>query len=826
MLNSNLPGLMCIALTLLLALNQMASRSPVYAETKQTAQKESPELKELRRIAFQLYSNQKFEEAIQTYKQARELALREGNPSLAVHFLNNIASSHFSMASYQKAMQYYSQAAEEANAKGLKEIEVMAIYNLASIQLSLGQEREALALIQRFPLDGKGIRSDARLDAFLLQGNVFTRLKKDNEAKAAFDRALEEADQEIPENIKAANAQKLQKWPESVRELRRAWVFAVIGQALAWREKYEASEAYILDSFRLRSTFQEKARLRDALQLAIVLRARGDFEGALKLVEIARRLDPTNRTPMHSFMFDREEARIYLSQNQASRALPLLRSALAQARDWRLQVLPSDSSYLNFESYLTTEVHKEFLGTIAASEADLGNVELARESFWVAEEARFASMRATQLPSKDFASRFKPSYWQKLAQYHALQADSIRGNRSNANSWRALELELSRLEWEAGLSIPTTKTNVNNSVQDLQQKLKSDELIFSYYLAEPYSIAWTVSKTAISARRIAGRKQLGQWIETFNKELLGNYQIGNSSTGMKLSKQLFGDHLSAVRTIPFWTMVLDQELLSLPIAALPSGDSASPFLVEKHCIRNVPAALYLGSNPSGRWNLNVVGIGDPIYNQADPRLQQSKDGVEDLLQLNRLPMAGKELEESLQLLAGQKWSTSKFTALSATPEALQTSLQSSPDVIHISAHFLSDPERPQTVSIALSPSRTQKQHSLFNPLDLNALRTETKLVVLSGCSSSAGQMIPSLGMNGLSRAFLIAGATTVVATLWPVQDTQGGVFPEFYTNLNKQPWSGRAAAIALQAAQVQMIRGGGWTSRPSYWAAYVAISKG
>ena len=95
------------------------------------------------------------------------------------------------------------------------------------------------------------------------------------------------------------------------------------------------------------------------------------------------------------------------------------------------------------------------------------------------------------------------------------------------------------------------------------------------------------------------------------------------------------------------------------------------------------------------------------------------------------------------------------------------------------------------------------------------------LVVLSGCASAAGASLPGTGLLGLTRAWLAAGASHVVASHWATPDDSGALFLSFYHHLRNAPHAG--VAVALQQAQRDMIAGGGWRSEPRYWGGYFAI---
>lgn len=97
----------------------------------------------------------------------------------------------------------------------------------------------------------------------------------------------------------------------------------------------------------------------------------------------------------------------------------------------------------------------------------------------------------------------------------------------------------------------------------------------------------------------------------------------------------------------------------------------------------------------------------------------------------------------------------------------------------------------------------------------------TKLVVLSACESGRGDAVRGQGVLGLRRAFLLAGAESVVATLWRVDDTQTAYFMrQFYAQLTK----GVDRVTALQKAMQKMLNTQG-LDQPHLWAPFVLIGQ-
>jgi CHAT domain-containing protein len=95
------------------------------------------------------------------------------------------------------------------------------------------------------------------------------------------------------------------------------------------------------------------------------------------------------------------------------------------------------------------------------------------------------------------------------------------------------------------------------------------------------------------------------------------------------------------------------------------------------------------------------------------------------------------------------------------------------------------------------------------------------LVVLSGCHSGAGAALPGTGLIGLTRAWLIAGAQSVLASRWATPDEEGDLFRVFYRTLSDQQQANPTQA--LRAAQLEMIRAGGWHGQPRYWGTYFVV---
>jgi CHAT domain-containing protein len=93
------------------------------------------------------------------------------------------------------------------------------------------------------------------------------------------------------------------------------------------------------------------------------------------------------------------------------------------------------------------------------------------------------------------------------------------------------------------------------------------------------------------------------------------------------------------------------------------------------------------------------------------------------------------------------------------------------------------------------------------------------LVVLSACVTGQGQEVTGEGLIGLTRGFMHAGATRVVASLWNVDDwATAELMARFYQGMER---GGLPPAAALRRAQLELWRTRRWAA-PYYWAAFIA----
>jgi len=175
---------------------------------------------------------------------------------------------------------------------------------------------------------------------------------------------------------------------------------------------------------------------------------------------------------------------------------------------------------------------------------------------------------------------------------------------------------------------------------------------------------------------------------------------------------------------------------------------------------------------------------------------------------------------------GSRSPSGAFDRSEGEPDAIRSLLYQGLGVLHIAAHVLPHPRSPDQVMIALGLQESG-QPDLLTPADIASWRKPVGLVTLSGCSSGSGVAFPGLGIFGLTRAWLVSGASVVVASHWPIPDDDGQLLSAMYAELGTRsgPMTALEVAQCLRTAQQRMRSAGGWRSSPSYWAAFFVAGK-
>ena len=314
---------------------------------------------------------------------------------------------------------------------------------------------------------------------------------------------------------------------------------------------------------------------------------------------------------------------------------------------------------------------------------------------------------------------------------------------------------------------------------NLLQFLSKDEIYIFRRCAYEQESPFTVLHDVIAIKIIEGLKSVGY------SEVTEFIVIPDSVTHLlpfsplmnKHNWQFFGDKYR-IRIVPSFLSLLVMSMTSNPVVEIP-GDK-SDFLIVGN--PTIPPFMY----DSTQWNLG------------------------------RLPYAEREAISVASIIG-----TIPVLREQATKQSVLYRLRSA-KVIHLATHgsasagFLAF-----TSSFPVSKSGlAEKEHILIFPKEIETLNISAALVVLSSCDSARGQ-VKAEGVIGMARAFLSAGAHSVLVSLWKVPDESTNIFMQFFYQFLS---NGLSSLQALQRS-MQCMRCFLKYSHFVHWSGFQIIGK-
>ena len=335
--------------------------------------------------------------------------------------------------------------------------------------------------------------------------------------------------------------------------------------------------------------------------------------------------------------------------------------------------------------------------------------------------------------------------------------------------------------------------------------LRSDEILLEYFVTADRLLIFVVTRDSVfpiavnvSSEQIASRTRLA-------RELLGRRDARSGAAYAALGS-LYTSLIAPVRRASALdgtsrlVIVPHGALAYLPFAAL-RNPADGRFLVQDFTTTYVPSSATFA-----------------LARRAEAGREQGPDGPATALAPFPvdLPATLVEAQRVSQLVAGVA-----VTGSEASEMAFRQALETAP-LVHVATHAELNTQNPMFSSIALTSTGlgNRSDDGRLEVHELLGMHVRSSLVFLSGCETGVGAAWSSAFRQGedfttLAQAFLYAGARSVVATLWRIEDGAAATFAEqFYENLRRMP-----PPDALAAAQRSMLVNPKYAS-PYDWAAY------
>lgn len=716
-----------------------------------------------------------FTEADRILARAAQRAGHHGLPMLSAMATESVALLQLARGAYGPALQGLEAARRHYEQLDLPQHQATAERELADSYLALRLVPEALALydkaLARFEaLDLQPEQARARVQ----QGRALARLRRPDEARAALGRALAlfeaTGDAVGPAAVALATAE----------------LDAAAGDADASaRGARTAIEGY-------RVADRPDGVLQGELLLARLSLRRGALDAAAQAFE--RACQDAERLPLvpAQVVALTGLGEVALARGDASAAEAALEAAVARSEELR-QALPDDDG---LRSAWMLDQLRPYRGLLALALEAFDRAPSTAAAARVVE--RLDHMRARSLGER-LGAAAAPALSPELLDlrsrlnwlYRRLRRAQDEGEATAAvaadlrHTEQALLEGLRRARLADGLTAAAPERR--QALAALQAGLQAGDAVLAHGVDGDELFVAVVRRDGVQLRR-----RLAAWPAVLQAVQAFRFQVD----ALRHGSAPVARHLDTLTRRAQTRLDQLHELLWAPLANELSGADRL-LVVPTGPLGGVPMAVHIGS----RLPLSVL----PSLRMAQPApaTPTATGGVVVIGESTRLPHAAAEARRIAACHPGARLCLDAGATLSALQQ-----LAPGASLLHLACHAQFRGDSPRFSALHLHDGAATAEW--LEGLSLPAGAT----VVLSACETGLADAGDGDEMVGLVRAFLIAGATRVVASLWPVDDA---ITATFMTHLHQRLAEGLPCALALADARATVRAA---HPHPAHWAGF------
>lgn len=785
--------------------------------------------------------------ALELLAQALEMARAAADPNAEAEALHNLAYIHLGRSELQKAVELYSEALGLFRRMGDRFQEGKMLSALGGTYVYLGDVDKALdcynsALTiftevgnqawRAFALRDIGWIHDTRQEPGIalehyLQAEEISREIKNLPAEATTLHGLGRALIALGRPDEAI--QRLEKaialYEQTANAIGRIGALAELGRA--WQAHGDLVRAADCLDRALALSRERKTLVAEALAQAAIARLeerRGRIpeavralDEALRIVESVRSRVASQRLRVSFFASRREdyELAVDLQMRLAERSpgLAHIEAALAASERARARAL---------------------LDLLAEGRIDVRQ--------WIAPELK---RRETEIA-------------ERIVWLQTQLLDDLAGRSRGSSRAGSLEEELARaeeereqLEWEIRREHPryaAVRLPVPLPAARIRELPDEQTAFLEYSVGRDASFLFVITRGGLSAWRLPPAAELEDLVTAVRQGLQTPGRLSYArfvAAAQKLHGILIAPAAAVLRDKSQLIISPDGPLLLLPFETLLTGPppqqserlwGSLPYLILERSITYVPSASVLVELRDSRTaepapapgSKQLVGFGDPAYklNGAEAFVQEEAPAgpVVRALQRAGLPYPRRLPASRRELLNIAAFYPPAEVALYLDSDATEENVKENPLLssaqrLHFAVHGFVNESHPELSGLMLAPGNGSRQDGLLQVYEIFNLQIQANLVVLSACDTALGQNVRGEGLIGVTRAFLYAGATSILVSLWQVADESTvDLMTRFYRDLDKT----RDKAEALRRSKLELIRGQQY-DHPFYWAPFVLI---
>lgn len=764
-----------------------------------------------------LYYLWRFDEAARVFGEALALFREAGDAVGEAHALKNLGISQVPLGRRDLALLHLEAAMERYPQWRDDELAVSILGNLGTIYARLGAPLSARRTFERaLAIARQRGRPGEIADLLGRLGDLYLGLGRARDARRLFEEAVAEASEAGPAAVlpllegsawalaqtgdRAAARARLERLVEALRADRNRIGTCLALTDLAWLLEGEDPEG-------------AAARYREAGGLAGTVSLPCRWESEAGLARLARR--------------EGDLATAIEALGRALAAVEQRRAELVADHDRRALAARTDALYRDL-----AEAAIERAGVRGfASDLDL--------AFHALERMRAASLQAmieARLADVEAPAGREGAYLRRLEDEIARLRSRVEAGEPGDRETARLRERLERRQMEAD-EHRRNRRRVRADVPppaaltaaQVRARLPGDAALVSYLLGEESSFAFVLTRDELrlvelptTAARVT--EQVGGFLEL----LEDSRHSGWAAVGRRLHRDLVEPWMSRLdpRTA-LLVVVPDRALRSLPFESLPLDAGADRLFVEEVAVAYSPSATALfdlveapttTDDRQAQGDADVLILAEPLIADGERTAHRPLRALyeEDGHDLAPVPFGGVEAAR-IARYARRARTLARGDATEARLKAMDLARFR---VLHLATHALLSARDPRRSALYLGLDEDGVEDGFLQAREIERLRLDAELVVLSACRTARGEPAAGgVGIESLAEAFFLAGARSVVGTLWDVEDRAA---MSLSTSFYRQLAAGLGKAEALRRAKLEAVAGG---APPAAWAGFVLIGE-
>jgi CHAT domain-containing protein len=415
------------------------------------------------------------------------------------------------------------------------------------------------------------------------------------------------------------------------------------------------------------------------------------------------------------------------------------------------------------------------------------------EAFLIAERAKARVLVDLLAQRRDLAP--PPSVDAKVRELFAsaTTVDGGVGLASDESSSRGIQLVIdSRLALSSTAPEAASLVSVQSvSIDAISARLAADETLIDYYSAGDDLYALVLNETKIKGFKLSA-KGLDEEVRLF-RGAIERRDANAAELGKPLYDRLIRPLAAEIKGAKL-TISPHGILHYLPFSALLDGDE---YLLDKYSLRLIPSAgalVYIRTDHPAKTG-TLLALGNPDLGNV------------------RYDLPNAQLEA---VNVAALFPASRALVRDAASKTAIEELGNGFSMLHFATHGKFNTDDPLKSGLYLA--KGSGTDGILTVNDLYSLRWDVDLVTLSACETALGKVANGDDVIGLTRGFLYAGARSIVASLWEVDDAATAkLMLSFYRNQQEHD-----KREALRLAQIETRKE---FPQPAFWAAFQIVGR-